>query len=62
MDSFRCGKGGLALDETGVEDVVPIVLGRTEAPKPGVHSDHLCSDGVTGGIGIKTAINGKTLG
>ena len=47
---------------TGLEDVVPIVLGGTEAAKQRVQSDHLFRHGVTGGIGIKTAVHGKALG
>jgi hypothetical protein len=43
---------------TGLEDVVPIVLGGTEAAKRGVESDHLFSDDVPCGVGIKTAIDG----
>jgi len=50
------------LGVTGPEDVVPIVLGGAEAAKRGVESDHLFSDGVAGGVGIKTAIDGKALG
>ena len=52
----------LGLGVTGLEDVVPIVLGGTEAAKRGVQSDHLFSHGVTGGVGIKTTIDGQALG
>ena len=55
-------KGNPALGVTGSEDVVPIVLGGTEAAKRGVQSDHLFSRGVTGDVGIKTTIDGKVLG
>ena len=56
------GKEVLALGVAGLEDVVPIVLGGTEAAKRGVQSDHLFRHGVTGGVGIKTTIDGKALG
>lgn len=52
----------LALGGTGFEDVVPIVVGGTEAAKRGMESDHLCGHGVACGIGIKTTIDGKALG
>ena len=55
-------KGNSALGVVGSEEVVPIVLGGTEAAQRGVESDHLLSDGVAGGVGIKTAIDGKALG
>ena len=52
----------LALGGTGLEDVVPIVLGGTEAAKRGAQSDHLRSHSVTCGVRIETAIDGKALG
>ena len=56
------GKEVLGLGVRGLEDVVPIVLGGTEAAKRGVQSDHLCSHSITGGVGIKTTIDDKALG
>ena len=60
--SIEVSKEVLALGVAGLEDVVPIVLGGTEAAKRGVQSDHLFSHGVTCGVGIKTTIDGKALG
>jgi hypothetical protein len=62
IGELRCGMGLLALGLTGLEDVVPIVPGRTEAAKRWVQSDHLFGHGVTGGVGVKTAIDGQGLG
>ena len=47
---------------TPLEDVVPVVLGGTEAAKRGVETHHLCGDGVTGSVGVKTAIDGQASG
>jgi hypothetical protein len=52
----------VALDVAGLEDVVPVVLGGTEAAKRGVQRNHLFGHGVAGGIGIKTTIDGKAMG
>ena len=52
----------MTLAVAGLEDVVPIVLGGTEAAKRGVQRNHLFGHGVAGGIGIKTTIDGKAMG
>ena len=51
-----------ALGVAGLEDVVPIVLGGTDAAKRGVQPNHLFGDRVAGGIGIEATIDGKALG
>ena len=56
------GKEVLGLGVAGLEDVVPIVVGGTESANRGVQSDHLFRHGVTGGVRIKTTIDGKVLG
>ena len=59
---MRCGEEVLGLDVAGLENVVPIVLGGTEAAKRGVQSDHLFRHGVTCNVRIKTTIDGKVWG
>lgn len=65
----RCGLvdcGGMSRGPwssgTGLEDVVRIVLGGAKAAKRGVQSDHLVRHGITGGVGVKTAIDCKAPG
>ena len=62
MGGLKCGKEVLELCGTGLQDIVPIVLRGTEAAERGVQTHHLFRHGVTGGVGIKSAIDRKALG
>ena len=41
----------------GQENVIPVVGGRTETTNSGVETNHLLSDGVTDGVGIKATVD-----
>ena len=41
----------------GFEDVVPVVLDRSEALDARIQGDHGLGHGVTGGIGVEAAVN-----
>jgi len=53
----RLCENGLAL-----EKVVPIVCGRAEASDSGVERGRLLGDGIAGGIGVETTIDGTASG
>ena len=44
------------------EDVIPVVLGRTQALDFRIGGDHRCSHLITGGICVKAAVDGGRLG
>ena len=44
-----------------LEDVIPVVFGRTETADSRVGGDDLLSHGVAGGVGIEAAVDGNAL-
>ena len=44
------------------EDVVPVVFGRAETADSRVERGHLLGDGIAGGVGVETAVDGTASG
>ena len=70
---FHGGRGSVYLESEGLgvsrevesgmvlEDVIPIVVGRTETVDRRVEGDHLLSHRIACGVGIETAVDGNAL-